>query len=162
MTIPALNASLRAFLKGPVAINLASHDRALLPSIARAYGCKVSPDGTVITVFVSLRSAAAVLDDLRSGAPIAAVFCLPSTHATLQFKSASAQILALGPGDRELMEDYGKAFRAEIVALGYDDPFVSALVAPAADDAVAVAFTPSAVFDQTPGPEAGKPLELAP
>ena len=34
------------------------------------------------------------------------------------------------------------------------------LVAPANDDAVAIEFVPSAVFDQTPGPEAGKPLEI--
>ena len=158
--IPALSASLRAFVNGPVAINVASHDAALLPSIARGYGCKVSGDGTRITVFVAVRSAAAVLEDLRSGAPIAVVFCLPSTHATLQFKSASAKIVPLASGDREIMQAYGAAFHAEIAALGYDDPFAAGLVAPAKDAAVAVEFVPNAVFDQTPGPEAGKPLEI--
>ena len=151
---------MRAFVDGPVAINVASHDAALLPSIARGYGCKVSADGRRITVFLSVRSAAAVLADLRSGAPIAAVFCLPSTHATLQFKSASAEILPLASGDREVMRAYGDAFSAEIAALGYDGPFAAGLVAPTQDEAVAVEFVPSAVFDQTPGPEAGKPLEL--
>ena len=158
---PALNATLRAFITGPVAINVASHDRALLPSIARAYGCKLCADGKRIAVFLSARSAAAVLGDLRTGAPIAVVFCLPSTHATLQFKSPSARLLPLAPGDREIMLAYARAFHAEIVGVGYDDPFTASLVAPAADEAVAVEFTPTAVFDQTPGPEAGKPLEIA-
>jgi hypothetical protein len=53
------------------------------------------------------------------------------------------------------------AFQAEIAGVGFDDAFAAALVAPAGDDAVAVEFTPTAVFDQTPGPEAGKPLEIA-
>ena len=161
MTIPILSAALRTFLKGPLAINVASHDAALLPSIARGYGCAVAADGKQITVFLSVRSARAVLEDLRSGAPIAAVFCLPSTHATLQFKSTSAKVPPLAHADREIMQAYAKAFHDEIASLGYDDPFAADLVAPASDDAVAVQFVPSAVFDQTPGPEAGRALELA-
>jgi len=161
MTKPMLNATLRAFISGPVAINVASHDRMLLPSIARGYGCRLCPDGNRITVFLSTRSAAAVLGDLHSGAPIAVVFCLPSTHATLQFKSASANALPLAPGDREIMRAYALAFQAEIGLLGFGGAFAAGLVAPAGDDAVAVEFAPTAVFDQTPGPEAGKPLEIA-
>ena len=161
MSKPILDAALRAFLDGPIAINVASHDAALLPSIARAYGCKVSADGNRITVFVETRSAAAVLGDLRAGAAIAVVFCLPSTHATLQFKSDGASIVPLVPGDREIMRAYARAFRAEIASLGYDEQFSAGLVAPAGADAVAIEFAPTAVFDQTPGPEAGKPLGLA-
>jgi hypothetical protein len=160
MTEILLDANLRAFVTGPVAINLSSRNRALLPSIARGYGCKVADDGRRITVFVSVPSAAPVLQDLRAGAPVAVVFCRPNSHATLQFKSAGARILPLVAGDRDIMHAYAAAFYAEIVAVGYHDAFTAGLVAPAKDDAVAVEFVPSAVFDQTPGPEAGKPLEL--
>ena len=156
----SLDADLCAFVTGPVAINLSSRDRALLPSIARGYGCRVSDDGRRITVFVSVPSAGTLLQDLRSGAPVAVVFCRPLSHATLQFKSADAKILPLAVGDREIMRAYAAGFYAEIVALGYQDSFTGGLVAPARDDAVGVEFVPSAVFDQTPGPEAGKPLEL--
>ena len=38
----------------------------------------------------------------------------------------------------------------------------AALMAPAGDDAVGVAFTPEAVFEQTPGPKAGMRLEPKP
>ena len=156
----SLDANLSAFVTGPVAINLSSRDSALLPSIARGYGCKVSGDARRITVFVSVRAAAALLHDLRAGSPLAAVFCQPNSHATLQFKSDRARILPLAAGDREIMQAYATAFYAEIVALGFHDAFTAGLVAPTNDDAVAIEFVPSAVFDQTPGPEAGKPLEI--
>lgn len=161
MAIRALDAKLTAFITGPVAINLASHDAALIPSIARGYGCKVAADGRRITVFLSVPSSAALLDAVRAGAPIAVVFCRPNSHATLQFKSPSATILPLAAGDRDIMRGYAQSFYAEIFSLGYQDPFTAGLVAPSEDDAVAVEFAPTAVFDQTPGPEAGKPLELA-
>jgi hypothetical protein len=56
----------------------------------------------------------------------------------------------------------GAAFIAEIMALGYSENFSRALMAPAGDDAVGVAFTPEAVFEQTPGPKAGMRLEPKP
>jgi hypothetical protein len=160
MTEVTLDNTLTDFLAGPVAINVASHDAALLPSVARGFGCRVSADGRRITAFLSVRSAEAVLRDLRAGAPVAVVFSRPQTHATLQFKGIGAAILPLAPGDREIMRAYGEAFRTEITALGYDDDFASKFVAPANDDAVAVEFTPNAVYEQTPGPEAGKPLPV--
>jgi hypothetical protein len=153
-----IDGALKDFLAGPVSINLASHDAALLPSIARGFGCKVSADGRRISVFLIERSAEAVLRDLRSGAPIAVVFSRPKTHATLQFKGPGALAVALAPGDDEIMRAYCAAFRTEIVELGHHDPFASGILGALQGAAVAVEFTPSAVFEQTPGPEAGKPL----
>ena len=161
MAVTTLDRSLTAFVTGPVAINLAAHDAALTPSIARGYGCKVSADGRRITVFVSVQSSAALARDLRAGAPIAVVFCRPHSHATLQFKSTAATLVALAADDRDIMRAYAKAFGDEIISLGFQGRFTASLVAAAEEDAVGVEFTPTAVFDQTPGPEAGKPLELA-
>jgi hypothetical protein len=159
---PLLDATRAAFLGGPVAINLASHDAAQVPSIARAFGCKVSADRREVVVFLSQRRSQAILRDLAAGAPIAVVFSRPRTHETLQLKGARGRILPLGPGDREIMRACGAAFSAEIIALGHSESFSHALMAPADDEAVAVAFTPEAVFEQTPGPRAGMRLEPKP
>jgi len=155
---PLLDAARAQFIRGPVAINLASHDAACLPSIARGYGCKLSADRQRLTVFLSVRSAEAVLRDLRAGAPIAVTFCRPESHATLQVKGERASVGQLGPRDRAVMRAYGAAFRDEIASLGYNAAFSSRLAAPVEDDAVAVEFEPVALFDQTPGPDAGKSL----
>lgn len=155
---PLLDAAQCAFLRGPVAINVASRNDQLVPSIARGYGCKVSRDRRRVLVFLATRRAQAVLRDLGAGGPIAVVFCLPSTHKTLQLKAASAEIVPVEPADRRIMRVYRDAFFAEILALSYKEGFSRALAGGADDESVALSFEPSAAFEQTPGPEAGKQL----
>ncbi len=159
---PLLDAAQAAFLTGPVAINVASHDAERVPSVARAFGCRVSADRREVVVFLSLKRSRRILDDLAAGAPIAAVFSRPKTHETLQLKAADARIQRLAEGDREIMLACGAAFCAEIMALGYSESFSRALMAPAADEGVGIVFTPVAVFEQTPGPKAGMRLEPKP
>ena len=158
---PVLDTAQCTFLRGPVAINVASRNDRLEPSIARAYGCRVSRDRRRVLVFLAPSKAQAVLRDLRAGGPIAAVFCLPSTHKTLQLKAASAAITAVEPADRRILRVYRDAFAAEIRALGYSERFSSALAGGTEDESVAVTFEPSAAFEQTPGPQAGKQLAPA-
>ena len=155
---PLLDAAHRAFLRGPVAINLSSRDAEFGPSIARGYGCKVSGDGRRVHVFLAARRAEALLRDLRAGGPIAVVFTRPQSHETLQLKAAGAEIAPVKRADRSIMREYGEAFFAEIVSLGYDGSFTRSLVSGTADEAVAVSFEPSAAFEQTPGPRAGHRL----
>lgn len=156
---PLLDAPQAAFLGGPVAINVASLDAARLPSVARAFGCRVSADRREVVVFLSQQRSRRILDDLTAGAPIAVVFSRPKTHVTFQLKAVRARIRRLAKGDREIMLAYGAAFIAEIMALGYSESFSRALMAPARDEALGVVFTPDAVFEQTPGPKAGMRLE---
>jgi hypothetical protein len=156
---PLLDATQAMFLSGPIAINVASHDADLVPSIARAYGCRISSDRRQVAVFVSTMRSRELLRDLRAGSPIAVVFTRPKTHATLQLKGTRAEILPLAPGDREIIRAYGAAFAGEIRDLGFADHFTRAMLAPAEEDALAVVFTPAAMFEQTPGPVAGKRLK---
>lgn len=153
-----LTATQAAFLGGPVAINAASHDAIGIPSIARGFGCRVTPDRREVVILLSMQRAQAVLRDLAAGAAIAVVFSRPKTHETLQLKGMRGRIQPLAEGDREIMLAYGAAFAAEIVALGYHERFARSLTQPAGDEAIAVAFVPNAAFDQTPGPKAGMRL----
>ena len=158
---PLLDAERCAFLCGPVAINLASRSAALVPSIARGYGCRVSRDGRRVDVFLVTARAQALLDDLRAGGPIAVVFTRPLTHETVQLKASGARIVPVRRADRNIMREYDAAFFAEIVGLGFDGNFTRRLASGAAEDAVAVTFEPSAAFEQTPGPRAGQRLAAA-
>jgi len=51
---PLLDKTHAAFLRGPVAIGVASSGANGLPSLARGYGCRISKDGGHITVFLSV------------------------------------------------------------------------------------------------------------
>jgi hypothetical protein len=159
---PLLDQARVVFLLGPVSISLASHDAAGVPSLARAFGCRVAEDRREVVVLVPTRTAESLLRDLAAGAPIAVVFSRPKTHETLQLKAPEARLEPLGPTDRQRMGASGSAFAAELIALGYAAAFSHALVAPSREDAVAVAFSPTLLFDQTPGPRAGRRLEPRP
>ena len=147
------------FILGPVSISVASADVNLAPSLARAYGCRYTDDRCEVTLFLPVPRSESLLCDLRAGAAVAAVFSRPSTHQTLQLKGAQANTMPLARGDRESMIAYGKAFVAEIGALGYADLFTGKLVSAVTEDAVAISFRPVAAFEQTPGPAAGKSLD---
>lgn len=155
---PIIDPAWAVFLAGPVSINIASRSPALIPSVARAYGCRVSPDRREVTVLLAAARAGAVLRDLADGAPVAAVFSRPKTHVTLQLKGERAEVLPATAADLELMRAYGATFAAEVCALGHAEAFAERLTSPSREPAAAVRFAPVALFEQTPGPRAGEPL----
>ena len=61
-------------------------------------------------------------------------------------------------GDVELAARYVDAFVGGLEPLGYPGAVIRAFLASRADDLVAVRFTPSVGFSQTPGPDAGAAL----
>lgn len=156
-----LDAPRADFLTHHVSILVGSCSAECVPSVARAYGCRVTPDRRSITVFLSVAQAQQVLRDLRAGGGIAVVFSRPRTHETVQLKGARVQIAPLADGDRETMRTYGRSFGEEVGAVGFGAPFQNAIMSGVEDEAVAVSFTPSAAFEQTPGPSAGRPLNPA-
>ena len=150
------------FLSHHVSILVGSCNADCLPSVVRAYGCRVAPDRCSVTVFLAIAQSEKVLRDLRAGGGIAVVFSRPTTHETLQLKGAGADIAPLADGDREAMRTYGRSFRDEVGAVGFQEPFGTAIMSGAEAEAVAVTFTPTAAFVQTPGPAAGQPLRPGP
>lgn len=155
---PVLDAEQGKFVCSGVSISAASCRTGGLPNLARATGCRLSPDRRTATVLFAATPAAGLIEDIRRNATIAVVFSLPATHRTLQIKGTDARIVPLDPGDRELAARYVDAFVAGLEPLGYPGPVVRRVLASDPDDLVAVCFTPSAGYSQTPGPEAGVPL----
>ena len=144
-----------------VSISVGSANAALRPSITRGIGCRLAADRAGITVFVVAEQSREVLDDVGDTRRVAVVFSQPSSHRTLQLKGRDARVEPLAPGDRELIERYGRAFSAELGAVGFGPLFTHALIDSGGGEVVAISFTPCAAFDQTPGPRAGEPLANA-
>jgi hypothetical protein len=147
-----------AFIQRRVSILVGSCSARGVPSLARAYGCRVSPDRSSVTVFLALPQSEALLRDLRASGAIAVVFSRPSTHETLQFKGSVQRMSPVEADDRPVMQAYGGSFTDEIAPLGFDETFQHGIMAPVEHEAVAVTFVPVAAFVQTPGPSAGQPL----
>jgi len=156
-----LDATHAGFITHDVSIMVASCDAGRIPSLARALGCRVSPDRREVTLFLPVPRSTALLRDLRAGGGIAAVFTRPTTHETIQIKGTSCREMALDPHDRTIMRDYAAGFLRELHQIGYRDPFASAMMAAIDDEAVAIVFEPVSAFLQTPGPSAGTRLGTA-
>jgi hypothetical protein len=152
-----LDEGLAAFIQGGVSIVAAARASGNRPTIARASGCRVSPDGSV-RLFVARSQAEDFLRGVAESRAIAAVFSEPRTHRTYQLKGSDAALAPLAPGDAALIEEYVDAFSTQLARLGYARDAILAVVRSDPADFVAVSFTPSQAFDQTPGPKAGAAL----
>ena len=158
---PLLDEDNAAFIETGISIVAASRDDALVPSIARASGCRVSADRRAVSVFLPLRQAAELVADVRRCRRVAVVFSRPSTHRTLQLKADDARVRPATDEEAAIVARYVEAFAREIGALGHTSEQARAMFAFAAGDLGAIDFTPNAAFEQTPGPKAGSPLKAA-
>ena len=152
---PLLDEDHAAFIQSGVSILAASRDASNAPQLARAIGCRISPDRRRVTVFVAAFQAATLIAALRATRTIAVGFNLPSTHRAFQLKGTDATVGPLDRGDLEIAVRYVDAFVANIALLGYSEPIGRALLAFDPAELLAISFTPSAAFVQTPGPRAG-------
>jgi hypothetical protein len=153
-----LDAGQVAFLRSGVSISVGACGRDG-PQLVRALGCKVADDASTVTVFVPEARSQAVQRDVFDNGALAVVFTQPSTHRTLQLKSREARVTALSAVDLALAEAYADAFVADLATIGFPEALVRTFLACPPDQLVGLTFRPTAAFTQTPGPNAGKPLE---
>ena len=147
-----------AMVAGGVSTIVSSSDAALRPSVMRAVGCTITPDGSTITVYLARRQSRQLLLDLAATGRIAVVFSHPSSNRTLQVKAMGVQTRPAQASDQPILAHYLSAMEKEIEAVGFPARLTQAMLAHQIDDVVAVSFEPSTAFDQTPGPRAGEPL----
>lgn len=154
----ALDPELVAFTQGGVSMHAASRDASNVAQLSRALGIRISADRTRVTVFLLASHSGQMLADYRANGEIALVITLPSTHRTVQLKGTDAAVVALEDGDHILIAQNRERFLAELAGIGYNPGLPKMLLAGSRGDVVAVAFTVTAAFTQTPGPAAGQPL----
>ena len=155
---PLIDEQLAAFLRGPIGISVASRAEGNVPVLVRCSGCAVSPDRRRVALYLARSRSQPVIDAVRATRVVAAVFSLPSSHRTVQLKGTDAQVGAAQDGDYAAVERYVEAFASELASLGYNAAMARALLWLDPADLAVLAFTPSAAFQQTPGPGAGAPL----
>jgi hypothetical protein len=150
-----------AFIEGGVSIIAAARDAQHEMTVSRAMGCRVSADRRRVTIFLSTVQSGALLADVRANGVIAVVFSQPTSHRAIQLKGFDAAVVPLTPEDPHLWVAYRARLAAEVRHIGFSEVFVRAMLNAPSGDVVAVAFTPSAAFLQTPGPKAGTPLQTS-
>jgi hypothetical protein len=154
----ALDPELAAFLQEGVSIHAASRDANHVGNLSRGVGVRLSADRTRLTVFLLASHSGAMLADYRANGQIAVVITLPSTHQTIQLKGSDTAVEPVQESDHLLIARTREGFAKELGKLGWEASMPETLVAGAPADVVAVGFTITAAFVQTPGPTAGTPL----
>ncbi|MDP1536501.1 MAG: hypothetical protein Q8L95_04890 [Burkholderiales bacterium] len=147
-----------AFIARHTSISVAARDARNRPTVGRALGCRVAEDLRTVTVFLSASRSAEVLACLRENCAIALAVTRPTTNQTLQLKGMVTAIVPATVDDTAEIAAYCESFVEELAVLGYGAELARGVLA-GADDSVAVVFALGAVFDQTPGPQAGRVMD---
>ena len=146
-----MDATLATFLEGDGAQNVATVDASGEPSVGRAWGLRVHPDGIVRAI---VGADTATTANLTIAGRIAVVVTDVATYRSVQVKGAIVGVEPATAADHGVYARYQGEFTAALLAAGRTTPMDH--VWPAM--IVAVKIEVDAVFDQTPGPGAGLPV----
>lgn len=158
-----LNADILSLLDGPVAITIATCDADHVPSLAHAYGCRWDSARGRLRVFLLADEARPVLAGIAAFSPVAAVFSDVRSFHSLQVKGDDATLVSFDAADMRRREAHHRRVSAALVAQGFaPDSARGYFDVPADAGLLTLAFTPRDLFQQTPGPDAGRRIALPP
>ena len=150
-----LDAEITGFLQEGLALQLGTRNANLEPNGARATAIRVEDDREHVILYVPKHATAAVFTDLKSNGQAAIAACRPVDDKACQIKGTFVSMQPAEPADRDFVIRQWQGFMKQLDAIGLpSDATTTWLSWPC----VAVRIKVTAVFNQTPGPQAGKPL----
>jgi len=152
---------LKAFLEGPVSVLVGTRDSRLVPEITRAWGPWVSEDRQRVSLCVPVATSRKTLDNVEGNGVVAVAFSLPTNYKTIQLKGRRATAAEPDATDLSAVERHRDAFAAVNEPLGQPRERVEAFGRAEIETSavlVKIIFVPEQIFDQTPGPGAGRSL----
>lgn len=150
-----IDQQLAALLHDGVGIHIGTRNQQLEPNGARAIAARVEDDGKHLVIFISSVAAARVLPDLESNGLAAVVFARPRDERACQVKGTFVASREITPAERSAALAQWNAFLESLDYIGIP-PAAAATWINVADLAIRLKVT--AVFEQTPGPQAGQAL----
>jgi hypothetical protein len=144
-----------AFLTGGKSLVIGTCDKDLVPECARAVALAVAPDRKHVSVFLPEVVCGRTLDNLRANGCIAIGVSHPPDHRSLQLKGTLRKIEPASGADLAFVQSYLHELSLLLDMVGLPANIVERLnYEPCLRAEVAV----EAIFLQTPGPDAGRPL----
>lgn len=155
-----LGPELADFIESPVMILFATRDEAGRPMIGRGSGVRVDRQSGHLHFIASRSQWPRAVSEALPGRPIATTYVRPADYKAWQIKG---RIVAAGMAD-ETHRARGEAYVAEqlarMLALGVTRMQLSSTLSDR--DLVCLTIEPQAIFEQTPGPGAGRRLTPEP
>ena len=136
-------------------VQVATRDAHRMPEGLKAFCARLDPESGTATVHLPEEQGARTLANLRDNGAIAVTFCKPSTYRTVQVKGRVLEIRSPTPEDDAHRPHFHEGMARELAHAGFNLSMARRIGhAPY----VCVTFTVEQLFDQTPGPNAGRPL----
>jgi hypothetical protein len=143
------------FVESGVSILVGTADSRLRPACMRALGAQVARDRQTVTVYLPEATSRATLANLASTGRIAVAFSRPLDHRAIQIKGTCLGTRPATSDDRAVQERYRAAYFEQLHAVGVPRARARRF---AWWPSVAVDVAVGEVFEQTPGPAAGRRL----
>jgi hypothetical protein len=149
---------LAVFLSSPVLQIIGTHDPAGRPDIGRGQGAMVDAAAGRVDVLFSRWLWPGTAANLTANGAIALTFARARDYAAYQIKGPATLI---EPTDvhRRVARDYGGAIRAALTAQGVPPTLIETWLTDR--DALVARVAVTEVFEQTPGPRAGRALGVS-
>ena len=144
------------FIHGGVAVGVATRDDDLKPEFARGWGPQVAADGRSLRLCVTAPEGSQMRANLELNGAVAVGFSPPTIARAVQVKGVASRVGDPEAADLDRVERHVRSFVAEAERIGA--PAELSLRMFVGTGLVAVGFSIDEVFDQTPGPTAGRRL----
>jgi hypothetical protein len=150
-----IDAQLADFLHEGLGIHIGTRNDRLEPNGARVSAVKVEDDGVHFVVYVPKVAVARVLPDLEANGLAAVTFARPIDDRACQLKGTFVGARAANAQERSYVMAQRERFLDQLEAIGIPRfATLNWIVWPA----IAIRLKATALFDQTPGPQAGTPI----
>lgn len=150
-----LDRTLTEFLEQGLAIHIGTRDARLRPNGCVVTAVRVEDEGRQLVAFVPRAVTPAVFDDLRSNGQAAISFTRPSDDKAVQVKGEFVAVEDVSEADQQFAMSQWEGFLKQLDLIGLPGKATATWTLwPCA----AVRIRVTALFSQTPGPEAGAVL----
>ena len=150
-----IDVELAAFLQEGIAIQLGTRNDRLEPNGVRVVAVTVDGDGRHLVAYVPDAAVSQVLPDLESNGQAALVFARPPDERACQVKGTFTSARPASEAERAVVEAQWDRWRDRLASIGVAratlEPWITW-------PCTAIRLRVTAIFNQTPGPNAGAPL----
>jgi hypothetical protein len=150
-----LDKNLTEFLEQGLAIHIGTRDRRLMPNGGRVTAVRVEDEGRHIVAFIPKAAGAAVLDDLQSNGQAALSCTRPADDRAVQVKGECVSLRDADAAEQQFAISQWESFLEQLDLIGLPRSSTGTWTM---WPCVAVRIRVTALFSQTPGPDAGAVL----
>jgi hypothetical protein len=150
-----ISPELAAFLQEGIAMSIGTRNARLEPNGARVVAVTVDADGRHVVAYVPAPAARHVLPDLQDNGHASLVFARPPDERACQLKGTYVGSWPASDDERDPVQTQWGWWIDRLEMIGIERPAMAEWIT---WPCVAIRVRVTAIFNQTPGPDAGAPI----